>query len=106
MIEVELGNLRSDVTSFLWLLGCKLSHVNLDGLWFESDALHVGAYLRWDLLEYLFSQISSCHACVELHELHDVSHASSSSAISQNAIVTIELLHCGEVSISHTNDND
>jgi hypothetical protein len=30
----------------------------------------------------------------------------SSRAVSQHSIVTIELLHCFEVSIAHTNDND
>ncbi len=83
-----------DFFSSLGSFNSKLGHILSHSLRLEADVLHVGADLAWDLLEDLLSQVSSCHASVELNELNDVSFASASSSVSQDTIVPIKLFHC------------
>lgn len=74
--------------------------------WLETGALHKGAKLRWHLFEDLLGEVTPGACLVELNELHDVARTGLAARVLQHAIITIELFHGVEVSLTDSNDDD
>ena len=72
----------------------------------NTVTLHVGADLGRNFFKHLLVECASCNTGIELHKLNDVTSSKLSIWVTQAAIVTIKLLHCGEVGITHSHDDD
>ena len=80
----------------------KLGHVLSDSLWDEIDAFHIFACLSGHLSENLLCQVTSLHCLPEFDELNQITCNWSSSVVSKNTAITIELFHCAEISVTNT----
>ena len=73
---------------------------------FEVLHLHVAAHLIRNLFHDLISKVTAGQCCIVFDELDDFTLTASSHVVSEYAIITIELLHGREVSITNANDDD
>lgn len=71
-----------------------------------ANVLHVGDELSGHLLQHLFSEVTSGHSLVELHELDDVARRSLSTAVMETTTVAIKLFHGTEVGVANSHDDD
>ena len=86
-----------------WRLGSH--HVLLDSYGFDSDCLHVGAELFWNLFEDLLGQITFSQCIRKCYELDNVAFGKSTIGL-QAATISVKFLHASETFVTDSNDND
>lgn len=71
------------------------------------DAFHVEAELLRDLSQHFLCQVTPLDSIVELDELDDVAGCLSTSIVSEQLVVRVELLHEVKLlAVAYANDHD